>query len=39
MDYSVLGSWVEGLHLDTADTGTVDGGDLDVTGVTPGSTP
>ena len=37
--YSVLGSWVEGLHLDTADTGTIDGGDLDVSSVTPGSTP
>jgi hypothetical protein len=27
------------LHLDTADTGSADGGDLDVTFVTPSSTP
>ena len=37
--YSVLGSWVEGLKLDTADTSTVDGGDLDVTLVTPRGRP
>jgi len=37
--YSGGGGWVEGLHLDTADTGTFDGGDLDVSSISPGSTP
>ena len=37
-NYSV-GGWVERLHLDTADTGSLDGSDLDVSSLTPGSTP
>ena len=37
--YSGGGGWVEGLHLDTADTGTFDGGDLDVSSISPGGTP
>ena len=37
--YSVLGSGVEGLLLDTADTLAVNGGDLDVTLITPGGAP
>lgn len=36
---SVGNGWVEGLLLDTADTSTVDGGDLDVTLITPGGAP
>ena len=33
--YSGGGGWVEGLHLDTADTWSVNGGDLDVSLVSP----
>lgn len=36
---SSLGLWVDGLHLDTADTSSVDGGDLDVSFVSPGWAP
>jgi len=39
IQFSVGSSWVEGLHLDTADSLTFDGSDLDVSLVSPGSTP
>ena len=37
--YSGGGGWVEGLHLDTADTWSFDGSDLDVSSISPGGTP
>ena len=36
---SSVGLWVDGLHLDTADTSSIDGGDLDVSLVSPGWAP
>jgi len=38
ISYSV-GGWVKRLHLDTADSWSVNGSDLDVSSITPGSTP
>jgi hypothetical protein len=34
-----VGGWIQGLHLDTADTGAFLGSDLDVAFVTPGCSP
>ena len=34
-----VGGWVKRLHLDTADTWSIDGSDLDVSSISPGSTP
>ena len=37
--YSVFDSWVKGLHLDSADTWSFNGGDLDVAFITPAIAP
>merc|ERR1719263_1905705 len=39
LDLSLDGGWVERLHLDTADTGAFDSGDLDVSLISPRSSP